>query len=210
MYTLWWYQCPIASAAPRLDLEFVEAIKAYESIDLKLAQAALKVFKRHTWYLHGEMIPLALWDKHLHDNVKAAIAQKILEQPTDADDPSSKTFVGRHGTDFGKPDLLAVNVDVDSLNQLVTPASLWFFSILGIERDFLSLTPEMWLSSESWKKGKEIVSGLRVTNESAERGVKLVADNLKLAKNEDTFQNYLQVVEHERKENPNLRKISKK
>ena len=109
VYTLWWYQCPIASAASRLDLEFVEAIKAIESIDLKLAQAALKVFKRHTWYLHGEMIPLALWDKHLHDNVKAVTAQKILEQPTDADDPSSKTFVGRHGTGFGKPDLLAIN-----------------------------------------------------------------------------------------------------
>ena len=54
------------------------------------------------------------------------------------------------------------------------------------------------------------MSGLRVTNESAERGVKLVADYLKLAENEDTFQNYLQVVEHERKENPNLREISKK
>ena len=40
VYTLWWYQCPIASAASRLDLEFVEAIKAFESIDLKRAQAA--------------------------------------------------------------------------------------------------------------------------------------------------------------------------
>ena len=92
----------------------------------------------------------------------------------------------------------------------MTPASLRFFSILGIERDFLSLTPELWLSSDSWKKGKEIVSHLRVTNESAEWGVKLVADYLKLAESEDTFQNYLQVVEHERKENPNLRKITKK
>ena len=94
----------------------------------------MKVFKRHTWYLHGEMIPLALWDIHLHDNFKAVIAQRILEQPTDADDPSSKTFVGRHGTRFGKPDLLAVNVDVDSLDQLVAPASLQFYSILGVER----------------------------------------------------------------------------
>ena len=98
-----------------------------------------------------------------------------------------KKFVGRHGTGFGKPDLLAVSVDVESLDQLVTPASLRFFSILGIERDFLSLTPELWLSSDSWKKGKEIVSHLRVTNESAERGVKLVADYLKLAQKRRHF-----------------------
>ena len=175
---------------------------------MKVAQAAVKVFKRHTWYLHGEMIPLALWDINVSDADKAAIAQRISEQPTDADDPSSSTFVGRHGTGFGKPDLLAVNIDVDSLDQLVTPASLRFFSILGIGTDFLSEPPELWPSLESWKRGNEIVSNLRVTNESAERGVKLAADYLGLSKKEETFQNYLQVVENERKENPNLRKVT--
>ena len=49
---------------------------------------------------------------------------------------------------------------------------------------------------------------LRVCNDSAERGVKLVADFLHLAKKEENLQNYVQVVEKDRKNVPNLRKRS--
>ena len=45
---------------------------------------------------------------------------------------------------------------------------------------------------------------------SAERSVKLCADFLGLAQKEDLFQDYLQVVENERKKTPNLRTATKR
>ena len=50
----------------------------------------------------------------------------------------------------------------------------------------------------------------KVSNKSAERGVKLVADFLNLAKKEETFQDYLQVVETHRKDVPDIRKSTKR
>ena len=50
----------------------------------------------------------------------------------------------------------------------------------------------------------------KVTNESAERSVKLCADFLGVAKKEYLFQNYLQVDEQVRKKSPNLRKAIKR
>ena len=185
-------------------------VQAYKDIDEKVSDSAMKVIKRHTWYLHGEFLPVCLWDPELSDEVKSDVATKISEQPSDADDPMERTFVGRHGTDYGKPDLLAVNTNVESLVQLVTPASWIFFRILGINPDFLAVSPTEWSSDENWKRGEAIVRNMKVTNESAERGVKLASDYLKLAKNENNFQNYLQVVEQERRDHPNLRKITKK
>ena len=47
---------------------------------------------------------------------------------------------------------------------------------------------------------------LNLTNDSAERAVKLSSDFLSSAKNESQYQNVLQVVELNRNEIPNLRK----
>ena len=48
---------------------------------------------------------------------------------------------------------------------------------------------------------------MSVVNDVAERGVKLCSDNLTSSRNEDTFQHTLQVIEQDRKDQPNLRKI---
>ena len=50
---------------------------------------------------------------------------------------------------------------------------------------------------------------MKVTNESAERSVKVCADFIGLSK-KDLFQNYLKVVEKERKKTPNIRKSLKR
>lgn len=68
---------------------------------------------------------------------------------------------------------------------------------------------EEWAENDSYVKGKEIVDALRVSNDSAERGVKLAADFLQSSKNEDKYQQILQVVENDRKNVPDQRKRQK-
>ena len=119
-------------------------------------------------------------------------------------------FVGRMGSGYGKPDLTDINSDVKHLHELVTPASWRFFEILGISGDFLHLPIKDWHQNCDYKKATAFLRHMKVTNESAERSVKLCADFLGLAKKEELFQHYLQVVEEERKRTPNVRKAMKR
>ena len=205
VYNIWWFQCPLATSAPRLDLELVKNLIQYRSIDEEVSSSALKSFRKHTWYLHAEMVPLALRDSELDYRQKQKLATKILHQPKDADDKSELQFVGRHGAGYGKPDLLAVNIDANELHELVTPASWRFFKILGFSSEFLESSPQQWASNEEYMKAGKVLRHFKVTNEDAERSVKLCADFLGASKKEELFQNYIQVVETERKQTPNIR-----
>ena len=52
---------------------------------------------------------------------------------------------------------------------------------------------------EDYALGNEIINGLKVCNDSAEKEVKLVVDVLHLAKVEKNLQNYMQAVKEDRK-----------
>ena len=79
---------------------------------------------------------------------------------------------------------------------------------LGLKMFFLTLDVEQWEDEQSYKFSRIMIERLVFTNDSAERGVKLTADFIDTAKNEDHFQNVLQVVEDQRYKHPNIRKIS--
>ena len=184
--------------------------RSYEAVDPVVAKSAHKAFRNHTWYLAAEMLPLALYDKNLSDVEKAKLAQKILEQPKDCENEEELQYVGRHGTDYGKPDLMAVNVNAESLSDLVTPASWRFFKILGFSSDFLGSPPDEWELNRGYEEASAQIAHFKVTNEDAERSVKLCADFLGVSKKEETFQNYLQVIEDERVSTPDIRKYNTK
>ena len=137
------------------------------------------------------------------------MAQKILEQPREVS-MEAQGFVGRIGNGFGKPDLLSINFDAKHLHELVSPASWRFFDIFGVPHDFLYLSPEHWHMDNDYNEAMAYFKVMKVTNESAERSVKLCSDFLGLSKKEDVFQNYLQVIEEERKKTPDIRKAMKR
>ena len=82
----------------------------------------------------------------------------------------------------------------------------FFFEILGCSHSFLTKDLEQWLTDKDYLDLKAIVNDMSVVNDVAERCVKLFSDNLTFSRNEDTFQDNLQVIEHDRKEVPNIRK----
>ena len=69
----------------------------------------------------------------------------------------------------------------------------------------MSKKVEDWEEDGRFQQSKRIVCNLQVCNDSAERGVKLASDFIKSAKNEDRFQQILQVVENSRHSLPNQR-----
>ena len=102
----WWFNCPLAASAPRHDLALMDAIKKYDTVDGTVSAAARKAFGRHTWYLAGELIPLALWDNEVPAVEKKCLASNLLK--LDLDPRSKMRFVTRHGAGFGKPQLPGV------------------------------------------------------------------------------------------------------
>lgn len=65
-----------------------------------------------------------------------------------------------------------------------------------------------WEENSDYLEVKKIVENIQVVNEAAERGVKLCNDFLGVTKNEQRFQEALQVVESSRKQIPDQRKVS--
>ena len=62
------------------------------------------------------------------------------------------------------------------LANLLLLIALCFFRILSIPSAFLAKPATQWEDDEDYALGSEIITGLKVCNDSAERGVKLLAD----------------------------------
>ena len=89
------------------------------------------------------------------------------------------------------------------LSDLFTTFTSTLFQILGVNETFLDKNPENWDNQETYNKAKDTLSGLRVTNYLAERGVVLMQSfNKGLVRTEEEKQYILQVVEYHRKNFP--------
>ena len=92
------------------------------------------------------------------------------------------------------------------IEDLGTTHTLNFFKTLGIDTDFFCEAAEMWSSNDSYKRGKEVVDGLKVVNDHAERAVKLIQDDNKVVRSGQHFQDLLLSVNDHRESFPDCKK----
>ena len=199
VFNEWWFNFPVATSAPRQDLELLLNCRKYKDVDEGVACSVEKALKRHTWYLTGEMVPLALWDEDLADTERTSLVNAILCLP------ETSSFTLRFGNGWGKPDLANVDITKTHLSEYVTSDSSMFFHVMGLSKEFLPLPVNKWKEDTGYRAGAAILKEFKVTNDGAERAVKLVAEFLGLSKKEEVLQNYLQIVEKNRADMPNLR-----
>ena len=89
----------------------------------------------------------------------------------------------------------------------VSPQSYRFFKILGLDYQWLAMDPERWQEEESYRLAKEFVTSVKVTNDIAERGVKLAKDYATLLTKDDAIRaQLLQGVERCRRMFPDFAK----
>ena len=203
VYCKWWFECTEAVDSTYNLLKLYHNILDYSLVNSAVSQSAEKALKRHLWFLTPDMIPLSLFSSKVSDSEKEDIASKLLAcKPTDG----FVTPSGRFGTGHGKPKF-PETISLDTkLVDLVSKDSWLFFHLLQIDDTFLSSPVSLWKDLDSFVNGKSNVSAINVTNDAAERAVKLCSDFQESAKSELHFQNTLQVVEDNRKEVPCLRK----
>ena len=138
VFNSWWFNCPHAASAPHQDLELDNNIKSFANVDPVVSAAALKAFSRHTWYLSGELILLALWDEDVTYEEKNLLGDSINASQCSTSSASME-FTKRYGNGFGKPELPDVTAGQHlSLSQFATADSTMFFRIFSIPSAFLA------------------------------------------------------------------------
>jgi hypothetical protein len=205
VYSTWWMTCSSAVDAPWNDLQLFRKLLQYEAVNANIAKSAIRANQRHLWYLTAEMVPLALFSCFTPNEEKRLLADRLL-----AIQPSAPvtTLTYRYGTGFGKPQFLANdNITLSSkLADFVLVDSWFTFYTLKLQPSFLHEEITCWPESAAYQTSLANVQAINVINDCAERGIKLSNDFLKSAKNETVYQNKLQVIENDRRRQPNLRK----
>ena len=209
IYFKWWATCSRATDSPWNDLTLYKDILRYAKISEPISDSAREAFKRHSWYLTAEMVPLALFSELVPDSERRGLADKLIELKPD-DDLMQNLPKERFGTGFGKPTFPADIKIQTKLADLVTEDSWFMFRLLDLDSDFLLEDVDKWDDLTSFMTSKCKARSLNVTNDAAERAVKLSTDFLQSARTEEKYQSVLQVVEQDRKWLPNLRKRKSK
>ena len=154
------------------------------------------VLRRHTWYLTPEVVLFSLFSPKVSIDEKSRLASRLLtfEQSI----PVSNKLE--------KPKFPEIEKNT-GLVDLVSPQSFRFFQILDLDFKWLAMNPENWEQEESFRHARDFVKTVKVTNDIAERGVKLAKDYATLLTKDDGVRaEILQGVERCRKMFPDFAK----
>ena len=178
-YIPWWLTAPVSSAAPLNYLTLINNLIEYQGVDKVCADAAIKAFSAHLWYLTEELVPLALYSSAVDPAIKAKMADGLLQ--LDKKLTPSKRF----GAGYGKPRFPKFpQTASSSLESFIGEDSWSFFGIMRLDPAFLQKPVADWLSDISYLDGQKTIDSLSVVNDGAEREVKLAHDFLGQAKKE--------------------------
>jgi len=112
----------------------------------------------------------------------------------------------RFGSGWGKPQFpSSINLSTRLCDLVDIDSWLTMFR-LQINGSFLHLPVTVWDTNDAYLFSAENVKAINVVNDAAERGVKLATDFVDTARSDKHYQNILQVVENDRKNNPNCQK----
>jgi len=219
IYVKAWFAAPSASKALRVDFNFMKNVKSYAEFDAEISKEILHKFSKHLWYFAPETTAFSFFDENLAVERKEEMRQAFLavegqneesdEESVDEkeeEQPTYKRFHKRYRIEKGLPNHLNEVLE-KNLDQFVRPRTRHFFSRFNIGTDFLRKEVAEWANDPQYQFGRDIVAKLRVTNDIAERAVKLIQDyNKSRTKSEEQQQYLIQVVNDYRKTYPDYKK----
>lgn len=163
VFIRFWICAPDAICASRNDLELLKSIKRYESVNAGVSKVALRKLMNHLWYLSEENVCLGFYD----DNVSTECKLKMV-QSLDKEGANERQM---RGTIDKYTDVLQLE-----LNDFTSQRSWNFFKIFGFSTKFLEKHPDEWSNVAEYLADKETCKHLGVTNDCAERAIKLTED----------------------------------
>lgn len=176
----------IGADAAITDISLYKKLKKFSKVDKELADEALATLSRHLWFLAPTTVLFSLASEKLEEDDKSRIAVRLLTLP------KSKEIRK------GLPTFPQQLSDKTELWDLVTSESWELFNILKLSADWLAQPPAQWDTDPDYIEFRKFVRTVKVTNDCAERGVKLATDYSKsLTKDSQQRSEIYQVVEAE-------------
>ena len=175
-----WFCATSAIEAPSNDINFLKELVKYKNNDKVLAEQAIHKFINHLWYLSEECAAFSIFDERISDEIRGKMAKKLLQTEILSQASEIHKTEQTEGEKRNKllikmdelEDVLGKNLSVDLLGI----RSHIMFKRFHISKDFLKTDSTHWKAQESYKKGREIIASLKVVNDIAERGVKLMEE----------------------------------
>ena len=197
-YTSHWVTTTSAADAPIHDLQLMKDMLQYKQHDYELATSALKKMNNHRWYLTQELVTFTLFSSH--DSMTKSAKEKLAVKLSETEKPDSYRK--------GKPVFPVINA-ATVLTDLVGPESHFLFDALGVECDWLTTPADTWEDNDSYRNAQKFVRSVKVTNDVAERGVKLMSDfATQITTDPEQRSCLLQVVEYHRNKFDSFKKAT--
>ena len=184
VYLKSWFNAPSLTSAAENDLNLYKSLQKFKNVHKKVSSTTSTVLNRHTWYLTEELIPLSLFDDKIPLDKRTLLATKIGQ-------------LTPGGTEICKPTLPTISLKSE-LADFVGERSTTLFDLLNTPVDFL-LKPD-WQLQPEYNSVKTSLKNLSPLNDACERALGLVTRfNTHITRNEESFQELIQVVEAHRK-----------
>ena len=185
VYLRSWFTAGSLPSAAANDLALFNRLQKFSSVHKKISSSASTVLQRHTWYLTEELVPFSIFNEDIPLQTRTNLALKI-----------SQLSSGQ--IEIRKPTLPTINKKSE-LVDFVGERSTLLFDLLKIPLDFLS-KPD-WNLQPEFSTMKTSLKNFSPLNDSCERALGLVTRlNTKITRNEESFQELIQVVElHQKK-----------
>lgn len=193
-YTAAWTKASNGADAPINDLQLIHDMMDFRRIDQAVADVVIDKLCNHGWYLSEEVVPFAMFSRKLTDSLKEEMATKLLA-----------TAVPQNFR-LGKPLFHKISRNT-TLKDLIGPESHTIFHLLDVGTDWLAKPINQWSSDPGFLVAEQFVRTVKVVNDAAERGVKLISDFATILTSDPQQRSWLlQGVEQHRKQFPSFDK----
>ena len=201
-YSSFWFQSPLASEAAYNDFMFYKTMLKYQSSSKlgNIAHNAAKAPSRHLWYLTEELIPFALCSKQLACEEKKVLGRRMFQLYGE----------NQHTVLAPQKPVLPHITETTRISDLAGRRSVLLFQRFRFTIDdvqFLRRAQSQWCKSDSYQRLERLVFNIKVTNDTAERGIKILEDYKDVQTTDNKQRNMiLHCVESIRQKYPDFRK----
>lgn len=193
IYLRYWLKTGSATKAPNSDLNMLKDLSNLSEVMPQTAKATLAKLVNHLWYLSQTLVAISFFDDEVPLNDKVEMVHRLNFVATNED--VNRAQIGDD-----------ISINNLSLAHFVTCATKRFFTITGINADFLQFPPSEWNNNIQYLIAKQQVANLSVVNDAAERSIALY-QKFKNNVTKPMQQQYLvQVAEKRRQDCKGLRK----
>ena len=184
IYLKAWFNSPSLTSAAKNDLELYKLLLKFKKTHSIISQSACEVLNRHTWYLTEDAITLTLFNEDICTEERTLYAKKIYE------------LAATEELEIQKPDLPLIT-QKSEISDFIGEQSRLLFDLLNIPLEFLA--DDEWYLLPEYASVNKSLKHLTPLNDSAERALALATRvNTHITRDEESYQELLQVVEAHR------------